>query len=102
MAAKATDVKERKDAERYAILLKQNAVSQADLDVEAAQAEVSTADVQVKQAALTNSKITEDVGIKTAKAAVEAAKASVAKAELDLEYCTMKSPIDGLIGQAPR
>ncbi len=99
LAAQAMDVKEKKEAERYEYLVGQNAASQQDLDVEIAQAQVSTADVQVREAALTNAKITERVGIESARAAVEAAEATVIKAKLNLEYCTIKSPIDGLIGR---
>ncbi len=36
-----------------------------------------------------------------AKAAVEQAKAAVADAEVNLEYCTVTSPVDGLVGRLP-
>ena len=37
--------------------------------------------------------------LETARAGVSAAKASVVEAELNLSYCTIRSPISGLIGQ---
>jgi membrane fusion protein (multidrug efflux system) len=37
--------------------------------------------------------------LETARASVEAAQAAVVRAELDLSYCTIRSPIEGLIGQ---
>ena len=36
-----------------------------------------------------------------AKSAVEQAKAAVAKAQLDLSYCTVTSPVDGMVGGLP-
>ncbi len=36
-----------------------------------------------------------------AKAAVAQAKAAVADSEVNLEYCTVKSPVDGLVGSLP-
>ena len=41
-----------------------------------------------------------DVNILVAKAQVDAAKAAVRNAELDLGYCRMYAPIEGRIGEA--
>jgi membrane fusion protein (multidrug efflux system) len=65
------------DVKRYRPLAEQRAISQAELD-NAVAAE------------------------RSARAQVDAQKASVEKASLDLGYCRITSPIDGLAGQAQR
>jgi RND family efflux transporter MFP subunit len=65
------------DVKRFKPLAEQRAISQAELDnAVAAQ--------------------------RSARAVVDAAKAAVEKASLDLGYCKITSPVDGLTGQAQR
>ncbi len=72
--AKTSMVKAESDLNRIKPLAEINAVSKSDLDAAVAQYEA-------------------------AKAYVEAAKSSLELAKIDLGYCSVKSPINGLIGK---
>jgi len=72
--AKTSMVKAESDLNRIKPLAEINAVSKSDLDAAVAQYEA-------------------------AKAYVDAAKSSLELARIDLGYCSVKSPIDGLIGK---
>lgn len=67
-------VKAKSDLDRYIPLAKVNAVSKSDLDAAQAQYDASLS-------------------------AVEAAKANLNSAEIELGYCKIYSPIDGIIGK---
>jgi len=94
--AQANQVKTQLDADRYAPLAKEEAITQQDLDnatqtnlsakaqVEAARAQVETAKAQIEAAV----------------AGVEAAKANVDAARVNLGFTKLTSPIDGIAGQA--
>jgi membrane fusion protein (multidrug efflux system) len=74
----------------------QSALAKADLDVNrfrplAEQRAISQAELDNAVAAQ-----------RSARALVDAARAGVEKASLDLGYCKITSPIDGLVGQAQR
>jgi membrane fusion protein (multidrug efflux system) len=79
--AKAKLNKAQKDVARLTPLAREKAVPEQDLDTALAQEQVAQADLV------------------QAKAAVESAKAAVVQAELDLSYCTIRAPFDGLIGR---
>lgn len=98
--AKAKLRKATEDVNRYTPLAAADAIPEQDLDAAKAALDVAKADLVAAEAGLTNSKLREEVGILLAGAAVEAAKAAVVNAELDLGYCTITSPLDGLIGRA--
>ena len=91
--------KAQQDVARLRPLAEKDAVPRQDLDTALAAEEVAEAELQASDAALVNSKIQEEVGILMARAAVEAAHAHVALAELDVGYCTIVTPIAGLIGR---
>jgi membrane fusion protein (multidrug efflux system) len=80
-AAKARLAKTQQDVARYRPLAAARAVPQQDLDTALAAEQVSHAEVD--QAA----------------AAIEGARASIIRAQLDLGYTTIRSPLDGLIGR---
>jgi len=94
--AQANQVKMQLDVDRYVPLVKQQAITQQDLDnatqnnlvakaqVEAAKAQVETAKAQIQ----------------VSNAAVEAAKATVEAARVNLGFTQLTSPIDGIVGQA--
>ncbi|MCU0727118.1 MAG: efflux RND transporter periplasmic adaptor subunit, partial [Planctomycetes bacterium] len=90
--------KAEKDMARLEPLVARGAVPKQDLDAAEAAVEVAQADLDAAGADLVNSKLMEGVGILLAEAEVEAARAAVTQAELDLSYCTIRSPMDGLIG----
>lgn len=92
--------KAEQDVARLVPLAAEDAVPQQDLDTAEAALEVATADLQAAESDLVNAKLLEQVGILVSTAEVEGAKADVAQAELDLSYCTIASPIDGIIGRA--
>lgn len=85
---------------RFQSLLKRNAGSAEELDKAAAERKRWEAQVEADRANEEQAVANFDVGIASAKAQVEAAKAAVRDAELNLGYCRMHSPIDGRIGEA--
>jgi len=88
----------RSDLSRYVPLAKQNAVTQIDLDAARAREETAKAEVNAAQATLTNRTAAVKYNIEQAAAAVSAAKADLQLAEINLTYCTIYSPITGIIG----
>ncbi len=97
--AKASQKKTEQDVARLRPLAAEDAVPQQDLDTAIAANEVAAAEIQVQEATLKNAHISEEVGILMAEAQLEKAKAALVLAELDLSYCTITCPIDGLIGR---
>jgi RND family efflux transporter MFP subunit len=94
--AEANQVRTQLDVDRYIPLMKQQAITQQDLDNAtqnnlAAKAQVQSAKAQVETA---------QAQIEAANAAVQAAKATVETAELNLGFTHLISPIDGIAGQA--
>ena len=88
----------RSDLARYVPLAKENAVTQIDLDTARAKEESAKAEVTAAQATLKNRTAAVKYNIAKAAAAVAAAKADLALAEINLTYCTIYSPISGIIG----
>jgi membrane fusion protein (multidrug efflux system) len=81
-------------------LLARNAGTAEDLDKAEADRRKWEAQVGADLANLEQAKSDYDVGIATAGAQVEAARAAVRDAELNLGYCRMHAPLDGRIGEA--
>jgi membrane fusion protein, multidrug efflux system len=86
------------DVNRLQPLAEQKAVPQQDYDNALAEQQAARADVEGRRAALNTTKVNQTASIQQALAAVEAAKASVRQAELNVEYCTVSTPIDGIAG----
>jgi len=99
VSAQATLKKAKQDVARLRPLAEKDAVPRQDLDTAIAAEEVAVAQVDVQEATLKNAKITEEVGVLMTRAAVAAAQAQVDLAKLDLDYCTIKAPMNGLIGR---
>jgi len=91
-------VRDEKELERTQVLTTQGVNTAQDLEMAVARADSTRAEVSAAQAELTNSKLTEQSNIKQTAALVEVARADLTQARLDLDYCTIKSPFDGLIG----
>jgi len=85
---------------RSRVLLSRNAGSQEELDKAEADRKQFEAQVQADRANHDQAVADYDVGLLAAKAQLQAAKAGVRDAELNLGYCRMTSPIDGRIGEA--
>ena len=85
---------------RSRTLLARNAGSAEDLDKTEADRKKWEAQVGADRANHEQSKADYEVGIASARAQIEAAKAAVRDAELNLGYCRMHAPIEGRIGEA--
>lgn len=88
----------KSNLERYVPLAKENAVTQIDLDSARAAEESAKAEVTAAQATLKNQITAVKYNTAKASAAVESAKADLALAQINLAYCTIYSPISGIIG----
>ena len=88
----------RSDLARYVPLAKENAVTQIDLDAARAKEETTKAEVSAAQATLTNRTAAVKYNVEQSNAVVTSAKADLALAEINLTYCTIYSPITGIIG----
>ena len=85
-SAEAAKTLAEKTFSRKAALRKAALCSQADLDAAQEAFDRATADLESAQASL-----------RSAKASVEQSEASVAKTKADLDYCTIRSPVDGIV-----
>src|SRR5262245_50428140 len=86
------------DLARVRPLAKEKAVTELELDAAVAAQKSAKANVDAKQANLTNLEASVKYTIERAAAEVSAAKARLTQAELDLSYCSIFSPMDGIIG----
>jgi membrane fusion protein (multidrug efflux system) len=86
------------DVKRLKPLAEIKAVPQQDYDDALAAQQAAKADVEGRQAALNTAKVNQTASILEAQAAVAGAKASIQQAQLNLEYCTVTSPIMGIAG----
>jgi membrane fusion protein (multidrug efflux system) len=98
-SAKAQLGKADLDVNRLTPLAQEKAVPQQDLDNALVQQQVAKANVDASQANFDTIVLNQKVSIDQAAAAVSAGESTVKNAELDLSYCTITAPIDGLIGQ---
>jgi len=97
--AKAQLGKADLDVNRLTPLAKEKAVPQQDLDDALVAQEVAQSDLKASRASYENVVLNQKVSTDQAEAAVLAAEASVKNAELNLSYCTITAPMQGLIGQ---
>jgi membrane fusion protein, multidrug efflux system len=86
------------DVKRLKPLAEKRAVPQQDYDNALAAQQAARADLEGKQAALNTAKVNQAAQIQLAQAAVAAARANIVEAELNVEHCTLKSPIAGIAG----
>ncbi len=85
---------------RSRTLLSRNAGSAEELDKTEADRRKWEAQVEADRAQHAQARADYEVGIASAHAQIEAGKAAVRDAELNLGYCRMFAPIDGRIGEA--
>ena len=97
--AKAELGKVRQDVARYRPLAQEQAIPQQDLDTAVSKQEAAVAGVEAADAALKDTMLNQRTAIQLAEAAVESAKAAVIRADLDLKYTVVESPISGLISK---
>jgi multidrug efflux system membrane fusion protein len=101
----AKDVAQSKYAEeevrRYAYLVEKNYVPKEQYDQMRTNAEALAASVQADRAALENARAAiqaDRAALENAKAGVRASTAAVENARIQLEYCSIRSPISGRVG----
>lgn len=96
--AQAVLVRADQDVNRLTPLAKEKAVTEQDLDAAVAQQKSAKATTDARHANLTNLEAAVKYTIERAKAEVSASNARVTQAQLDLSYCDIYSPINGVIG----
>ena len=94
--AQANQRRTQLDVDRFTPLVKQEAVSQEDLDNATQNNMAAKAQVQATQAQVETAR----AQIIASEAAVEAAKAAVETARINLEFTRLTAPIDGIPGIA--
>lgn len=97
-ASQANLIKARQDYDRLAPLVKDEAAAQQELDAAAAALHAGEATVQANQANVDQTRLSTTTQISSTEGKVEAQRAALRTAELNLEYATIRAPISGLIG----
>jgi membrane fusion protein, multidrug efflux system len=96
--AQSTLSKTEQDLARLTPLAKSKAVTEIDLDAAVAANKSAKANVDAKKANLTNLEASVKYTIERARAELSSARARLVQAELDLSYCSIYSPLTGIIG----
>ena len=96
---KADRIKSQQDVNRYRPLAAARAIPQQDLETAVAVDQVAIAAVDEAAAALKDTELVQRTQVQLAEAALQAARAALVQAELNLGYTTVKSPIDGIVGR---
>jgi membrane fusion protein, multidrug efflux system len=96
--AKARLNKADTDVKRLKPLAEQKAVPLQDYDNALAEQQAARADVAGREASLNTTKVNQTASIESAKAEIDMANATIRDAQLDVEYCTIRSPIQGIAG----
>jgi membrane fusion protein (multidrug efflux system) len=96
--SESTLSKTEQDLKRIRPLAAEQAVTQLELDAAVAAQKSAKANVDAKQANLTNLEASVKYTIERAAAEVSAAQARLIQAQLDLSYCDVYSPMNGIIG----
>jgi membrane fusion protein (multidrug efflux system) len=93
-------IKAQQDVTRYTPLVKEQAASQQDLDTAVAQRDVAKEEVEARKTELTQTKLTQKTQISLATAELEAARAVLRLAELNLGYTDISAPVTGRIAES--
>lgn len=99
-AAQASLLKTQQDVERLTPLVKADAASKQDLDAAAAALTANQATVNALKANVDQTSLSTRTQISSMQAKVEALRAAVRTAELNLQYGTIRAPVDGRIGDS--
>ncbi len=97
--ARARLGKAETDERRLKPLAERRAVPQQDYDNAVANLDAARAELASRLASQNTAEVNQKSSIAQAEAAVASASAAIAQAQLNLDYCTIKSPIEGLIGE---
>lgn len=98
-SAQASLNQAQQDVDRYKPLAKDGVIPQQTLDNAIAKRDVARAQMDAAVATLQNTELSDKANIEVAAAGVEAALAQVTQAQLNIDYCTITSPVDGCIGK---
>lgn len=98
--AQADLVRYQQDVARYEPLVRQDAAPRQDLENAIQYRTASAAVVKAREANLQQKRLSTRTKIEAAQAGVDAARASLRSAELNLEYATIKATIAGRIGDS--
>ena len=96
---KADRIKSQQDVNRYRPLAEARAIPQETFDTAVALDKVAAAAVDEAAAALKDTELVQRTQVQLAESAVQAARAALVQAELNLGYTTVQSPIDGIVGR---
>ena len=96
--ARAQLNKADQDVNRLKPLAALKAVPQQDYDDALARQQAARADIEGRKASLETSKVNQTAAVQQAQAAISGANANIRQAKLNLEYCTVTSPIAGIAG----
>jgi membrane fusion protein, multidrug efflux system len=91
-------VKAQQDNERLMPLVKDEAAAQQELDTAVAALRSGEANVRAAQANVDQTRLSTQTQISSTAGKVDAQRAALRTAELNLEYATIRAPISGLIG----
>jgi membrane fusion protein, multidrug efflux system len=87
------------DERRLKPLAERRAVPQQDYDDAVASLDAARAEVASKKSSVNTALANQKSNIQQAEAAIASARAAIVQAELNVSYCTIRSPIEGLIGR---
>jgi membrane fusion protein (multidrug efflux system) len=96
--AEANLSKAKQDVARLQPLVKQEAAAQQDLDNAITAQQANQAIVNARRASVEQARLSTRAQIDTAQGNVEASRATLRTAELNLEYATIHAPVSGRIG----
>ena len=97
-AAQANLVKAQQDYDRLIPLVKEDAAAKQDLDAAVAALHAAEATVRAGQANVDQTRLSTQTQIASTGGKVEAQRAALSTATLNLDYATIRAPISGLIG----
>jgi membrane fusion protein (multidrug efflux system) len=97
-AAQANVLKAQQDFDRLTPLVKEEAAAQQELDSAVAALHAGQAEVRANQANVDQTRLSTQTQISSTTGKVDAQRAVLRTAELNLEYATIRAPISGLIG----
>ena len=97
-AAQANLVKDQQDYDRLTPLVKEEAAAKQELDAAVAALRAGEATVRASQANVEQTRLSTQTQIASTEGKVEAQRAALRTANLNLEYSTIRAPITGLIG----
>lgn len=98
--AQANELKAQQDVDRLTPLVKQDAAAKQDLDNALAALKASKANVAARQANVEQTRLSTRMQVVTSAAQLEANRALLRAAQLNLGYATIVSPISGRIGDS--